>query len=104
MGQVKIIGQDQIRVGFGGRGNRAKMEHAFDLSMQGVEPADQRFRRDDIFKIALGDVTPFVVIAQPVADDQILGAGPFEACQQIGADKSGSTSYEDHRGVLSRRL
>jgi hypothetical protein len=47
-------------------------------------------------RFPLGDIAPFVVAAQPVADHEIGRAAGLERRDQVGADEAGAAGNHDH--------
>ena len=75
---VEVGRDDQVGVGFGRRGVGAEVEHRLDLAAKPVEPVGQPVHRDDLEELALGDVAPFLVVAETVDDDDVSAAGFVE--------------------------
>ena len=63
----------------------------------GFEEVEQLLGVNDVGQFALGDIAPFVVGAQPVADHQLAGAPLFQGRQDIGPDEAGTAGNENHR-------
>ncbi len=66
-----------------------------------AEKCREPLGRDDGGELALGEVAPFVAVAEPVADDEIMPSARLERSDQIGADETGAAGDEDHRACLA---
>ena len=71
-----------------------------------VEPARlrgeevfQRLGRDERRELALAEIAPFLVGAEPVADDNVGQAPLFQRRDEVRADEAGTAGNEDH-GLL----
>jgi ADP-L-glycero-D-manno-heptose-6-epimerase len=72
--------------------------NVFDRAAEPLQPAEQTLDRHDFVKIALGDVAPFVAVAERVADRDRMALF-LQRGSEIGADKSGTAGDDDHAGL-----
>ena len=61
----------------------------------------ERVGMDDAVRRVLGEIAPFVLVAEPV-DDHGLFAAPREGGMQIGPDESGAAGDHDHGARVIR--
>ena len=72
------------------------MEDRLDGALARIQEIEQLFRRDQVGKIAFGDVAPLLVTAQPVTDHDIALAGRLQGSDEIGTDEAGAAGDDDH--------
>ena len=63
------------------------MKDHLDPVAEPIEPGEQALDRHDLDKLALGDVAPFIAIAETVDDDEVGVAGFVELGREDRADK-----------------
>ena len=93
--QPEIIFHDEIAVGRGGRRDGAHMHHRVELAT--IEPARQVRRRNEFGELAAGEVAPFAVIAETVADGDVRAPGLVEARDHVRSDEAGPAGDQQHR-------
>ncbi len=62
----------------------------------GGEEVFERFGCDEGRELALAEIAPFLVAAEPVADDDVGQASLFQRRDQVRADEAGAAGDEDH--------
>ena len=93
------IGFDhEIAVGRGGLGNGAEMDDGIEPAA--VQPGRQFRRRHDVGKLALGEVAPFAVMAEQVADRDVGAAGVVQRGHDVRSDKTGAPGHQQHSAAL----
>ncbi len=68
------------------------MDHGLELPA--LQPREQLGRRNDIGELALGEVMPFALGAQHIADHDVEAPGIVQRRDNIGPDKTGSTGHQ----------
>ena len=64
------------------------------------EPVLQFGRRHDVRELALGEIAPFAVMAEHVANGDIRAAGVVQRGDDVRSDKTGSTGHQQHSLTL----
>ena len=73
----------------------APMEDGRDRRRRGPQVVEQILRRDDLGELALGDVAPFLIRTEPVADDDLVPAPRLEPRHQVRSDETGAAGHDD---------
>ena len=61
-----------------------------------LQPGQQFGRRHDVGELALGEVAPFAVMAEQVADGDIGAAGVVQRGHDVRSDKTGAAGHQQH--------
>src|SRR5437763_14691054 len=77
------------------------MKNRLDLAAEPFEPGMQIVDRHDLEKIALGDVAPFLVMAEAVDNDKIAMSGLIQRGREHRADKPAATRDNQHQAASS---
>ena len=93
------IGLDhQIAVGRGGLRNGAEMDDGVEPAA--VQPGRQFGRRHDVGELALGEVAPFAVVAEQVANRDVGAARVIQRGHDVRSDKTGAPGHQQHEMSL----
>ena len=92
--EAKIGLDHEIAVGCRGLGNGAEMDDGVEPAA--VQPVRQFARRHDVGELALGEIAPFAVMAEHVADDDVGAARLVERGHDIRSDKTGAPGHQQH--------
>ena len=93
-GQAKIRFDHQIAIACRGLRDRAEMNDPIERAA--IEPTKQVRRRYEVGELVLLQVAPLAVLAQRVVDHDIAAPGLIEARDDVRADKTCSTRYQQH--------
>ena len=89
------IGLDhEIAVGRRGLRNGAEMDDGVEPAA--LQPVRQFGRRHDVGELALGEIAPFAVMAEHVADRDVGAAGVIQRGHDVRSDKTGATGHQQH--------
>ena len=66
------------------------------IELAAIEPTKQVSRRYEVGELVLSQVAPLAVLAQRVVDYDIAAPGLIEARDDVRADKTCSTRYQQH--------
>src|SRR6185312_2101119 len=87
---------DEIAIGRGGLGNGAEMDDGVQLAA--AELVQQFGRRNEVRELAFGEIAPFAVVAEPVADRDVGTARFIERGHDVRSDKTGTSGHQQHEG------
>ena len=65
-------------------------------SRRPFEPVHQFRRRHEVGELALGEIAPFAVMAEHVANRDVGAAGVVQRGHDIRSDKTGATGHQQH--------
>jgi hypothetical protein len=65
-----------------------------------LQPIRQFRRRHDVRKLALGEIAPFAVMAEHVANRHIGAARPVQRGHDVRSDKTGAPGHQQHSLTL----
>ena len=92
--EAEIGLDDEIAVGRRGLGNRPHVDDR--IQPAAVQPGGQFGRRHDVGELALGEVAPFVAVAEQVTHNDVRAARLVERGHDIRSDKTGPTGHQQH--------
>ena len=65
-------------------------------SRRPLQPVHQFGRRHDVRELALGEIAPFAVVAEQVADRHVGPARVIQRGHDVRSDKTGATGHQQH--------
>src|SRR6266581_8114564 len=83
-----------IGVGGGGFRNGAEMDDGVEPAA--LQPFRQVRRRHDVREPALGEIAPFAVMAEHIANRYVGVAGVVQRGHDVRSDKTGATGHQQH--------
>ena len=95
--QPEIVVHHGVAVGDGGVGDGAEVDHRVELAP--VEPAEQVGRADHVGNLALLQVAPLAVRAEPVVHGDVGAAGLVEARDDVRSDESRPAGHQNHQRI-----
>ncbi len=76
------------------------MEERADGAGMIGEKRQERLGRNDRRELALGEVAPLRLMAQAVADDDVMLVPFLERGREVRAEEAGTTGDDDHGSLL----
>ena len=61
-----------------------------------LEPVQQLGRRHEVGELALGEIAPFAVMAEHIANRDIGAAGVIQRGHDVRSDKTGASGHQQH--------
>src|SRR5712664_1250407 len=92
--QAEIGFDHKIGVGSGGFRNGAEMDDGVEPAA--LQPFRQLRRRHDVREPALGEIAPFAVMAEQIANRNIGVARVVQRGHNVRSDKTGATGHQQH--------
>ena len=92
--QAEIGLDHEIAVGRRGLRNGAEMDDGIEPAA--LQPVRQFGRRHDVGELALGEIAPFAVMAEQVANGDVGAARVIQRGHDVRSDKTGAPGHQQH--------